>query len=571
MEKRIKRTFIILWVIFVVAIIGSTVSFVMYFKGDSKGNSNEIIEGNPNIKPTPTPSNNGYITGDIVFNSIDDSIHLDKAIPTLDKFGVMGEPFSFTIKNTSRENTKYTLKLVDDASTIKNSYIRYELTKNNKVLGVYTLADDGVLEVSTIKSLEEISYSIKIWLDYNSDVKIGRLSKRIAVSTESGSVETEYVNSPVLTDGMIPVIYNSVNNNWVKCDVNNTDSNEWYNYGEQKWANAVTVNSEKRNEYMSSPVGTVIPIEDINAFFVWIPRFKYSGDSNNINVTFVDTRQVAYPAFKFNDNELEGFWISKFENGMMEDSDCAKFSLEKYCNDSNNKLYYVPNYLFINRMTMANQFYAIRKMELANNIYGFKSSATKLNNDGSIKNDDNNIDTHMVKNIEWQAVALLSSSKYGKTGNNNYSSDAKMITNNGTNYTGKATFEEIEYDYNVALKGEASSTTGTVYGVYDMTGGKREYVMFNNEELDIFNKKSNSGFTTKLLDYYYDNGFTDSDTTTLYQEKYSKDNLISSEPITRGGFKNTGNIFNVYSAQDYIDKISLETNSRAILVVIKEK
>ena len=93
MEKRIKRTFIILWVIFVVAIIGSTVSFVMYFNGDNKGETKDIIEDNPDIKPTPTPSNNGYITGDIVFNSIDDSIHLDKAIPTLDKFGVMGEPF----------------------------------------------------------------------------------------------------------------------------------------------------------------------------------------------------------------------------------------------------------------------------------------------------------------------------------------------------------------------------------------------------------------------------------------------------------------------------------------------
>ena len=119
------------------------------------------------------------------------------------------------------------------------------------------------------------------------------------------------------------------------------------------------------------------------------------------------------------------------------------------------------------------------------------------------------------------------------------------------------------------MKGEAASTTGNVTGVYDMAGGKREYVMVNNSEINIFNKKSNSGFTTKVKEYYYDNDFTDADTTLLLKNKYSNNNLINKEPVTRGGFKNTGNIFNLYGATDYIDKVSVETNSRACLVVIK--
>jgi hypothetical protein len=73
------------------------------------------------------------------------------------------------------------------------------------------------------------------------------------------------------------------------------------------------------------------------------------------------------------------------------------------------------------------------------------------------------------------------------------------------------------------------------------------------------------------MDYYYDNDFNDNDTTKMYQEKYSNDNLVNSEPITRGGYKNVGNIFNVYCAQDYLNKISMETNSRASLVIIKER
>ena len=210
-------------------------------------------------------------------------------------------------------------------------------------------------------------------------------------------------------------------------------------------------------------------------------------------------------------------------------------------------------------------FYTIRKMELKNNIYGFENNGNKLNNDGTIKNDSNNMDIHMIKNIEWQAVSLLANSKYGFINNND-----KMVNNN-YNYTGYGTINDENYEYNVSLKGEKASTTGNIYGIYDMSGGKREFVMINNEEVNLFNKDSNSGFTSKVMDYYYDNDFNDNDTTKMYQEKYSNDNLVNSEPITRGGYKNVGNIFNVYCAQDYLNKISMETNSRASLVIIKER
>ena len=62
-----------------------------------------------------------------------------------------------------------------------------------------------------------------------------------------------------------------------------------------------------------------------------------------------------------------------------------------------------------------------------------------------------------------------------------------------------------------------------------------------------------------------------SDTTLQLQDRISNDNSITNDPITRGGYKNTGNIFNVYSASDFINKISLESNSRASIVIIKEK
>lgn len=542
MEKKSKKLFIIFLVGFIIGVIGFSGSFLMYLNKkdetsvDNKGYENNIAKGG------------------LVFNSIDDSVYLENVIPTLDKFGAEGKGFSFTIKNNNLKDIIYELKLIDDDSTIRNRDIRYELTKNNEIVGIYTLSDDGLIEKNTINSGEEIKYTIKIWLNINSEVKVGKLSKKISVS-EVLKEDNLHVNKPVLTDGMIPVYYDNNTYSWYKASIDN-----WYSYEDGSWANAVTINSDKRGEYENSNVGTKIKMEDINSMWVWIPRFSYKVLDNN--VSFVKKEDPAYLAFTFNDNELEGFWFAKFESGMKSDSECITSSLTKVCNNSNNKLYFVPNYPFATKMTMANMFYAIRKMELKGNIYGFNGTGDKVNNDGTIKNDKNNIDIHMIKNSEWQAVAILSNSIYG---------NKEKISNNNSTFAGKVYLENKEFDYNVTGKGPKASTNGNVTGIYDMSGGKREYVMINNSELSIFNKKSNSGFTKAIKEYYYDNDFSEMDETLKLKEKYSNENKLNNEPITRGGYKNTGNIFNLYGANDYIDKVSLETNTRACLVILKEE
>ena len=545
-------------IIIIICIVLAIGSFLAYFLVGKKfdSDSNKLLKEKEEI------------VGDISFTYVDKSIYIKDVIPTLDKFGVMNEAFSFTIKNNSSNIKTYTLSLVDDNSTIKNSDIRYELTKNGNVLAINTLSDDGKIDVGNLLGNEEVKYSIKLWLNYNSEYVVGTFRKKIAVY--EGDKEYVNVNEPILTEGMIPVYYDDENNGWYKADIKNTYTKEWYDYSKGNWANVVTVRSSKRKFYEDSSVGTKILLEDINSMWVWIPRFNYSLNNNDIIIQFVKEEEEAYRAFSFNNQELSGFWIAKYEAGIKDDSSCIKTTLTKNCNNSNNKLYFAPNYLFMNRITMANLFYNIRKMELNGNIYGFKGAGSKLNNNGTIQNDGNNLDIHMIKNSEWQAVALLSDSKYGKRGNEKYQDDDKMIYNNNSTYTGKSFYQDNVYDYNIKLKGEGASTTGNPTGVYDMAGGKREYVMVNNKKLDIFNKKSNSGFQTVVKEYYYDDDFL-SDTSLQFQERYSKNNSITTDPITRGGYKNTGDIFNIYSANDFINKISMESNSRASLVLIREK
>ena len=126
MEKKVlkrRKTFVIFLIGFVIGIIGFAISFVMYLKSDTK-----VFQKDDNKQNTHNNNDNNdkpkdVVLGDIVFSSIDSSLHLDKAIPTLDKFGVLSDPFNFAIKNTSREAKNYSLKLVDDNSTIPNKEI----------------------------------------------------------------------------------------------------------------------------------------------------------------------------------------------------------------------------------------------------------------------------------------------------------------------------------------------------------------------------------------------------------------------------------------------------------------
>ena len=78
-------------------------------------------------------------------------------------------------------------------------------------------------------------------------------------------------NEPELTDGMIPVKYDTSSKNWVICS--KTDE-EWYNYDKQekKWANVMLCDGKYDS---SAAVGTQVLESELGSMFVWIPRFAY--------------------------------------------------------------------------------------------------------------------------------------------------------------------------------------------------------------------------------------------------------------------------------------------------------
>ena len=314
-------------------------------------------------------------------------------------------------------------------------------------------------------------------------------------------LDTSGANAPVLASNMIPVFYDEVSETWKKATANNKKSSyQWYSYessGDKKgmWANAVTVTETNRTTYLNASPGTKIPMDDITTMWVWIPRFNavtpsnYNGGTQAspgaIDVTFVKANETALDAFTFGNKELSGFWYGKFEIGGTFASSCTN----EACNVSN--IIVKPNVQSLRYKNVSNFFYASRSMEQTGNSFGFVSTE---------------VDTHMSKNNEWGAVAYLTQSIYGRCTSSTTCSEVG-INNNSSYITGYGTAAGSSSSitngaYNTTL-GKEASTTGTIYGIYDMSGGAFEYVM------GVYsNTISSSGFSS-LPDTKYYNNYTE--------------------------------------------------------------
>ncbi len=297
----------------------------------------------------------------------------------------------------------------------------------------------------------------------------------------------EIGNAPNL-NGLIPVKYKTEEDKTTK----------WYDYNNHMWANAVSVTEEYRNV----GVGEEIPESAINAYFVWIPRYEYdyvnienyAGGSKiqpgQININFIATSKTSpttnykiHPAFTFGSTQLAGFWVGKFETTGNATTPTIK-----------------PNITSLRSQNISTQFATAQKFSASGNSYGISTSA----------------DAHMMKNSEWGAVAYLSQSKYGKYGNSSYSGANKEVYQNksdsyitgcSSGAPGASGSYGCAYTYEKSTGGTGASTTGTIYGVYDMSGGAWEYVM------GVYsNTIGNAGFSSLPASKYYDN-YTSSSTT----------------------------------------------------------
>ena len=345
--------------------------------------------------------------------------------------------------------------------------------------------------------------------------------KLIATPKERDTLGEEYIPStkyvdpilngadPVIKENLIPVTICD-NGEVTYANINK----EWYNYENKEWANAVILVDSPSKQYQE---GNIISENDIESYFVWIPRYKYQIFDEGNYTTYIESKPstsiakeikiefetnaveastgsakgewLTHPAFT--NFDVNGLWVGKYETGYK--GATTKEEAQVNSIDSS-KVIIKPNVYSWRNSTVSNMF----------------KTAYNYNRD---------LDSHMMKNTEWGAVAYLSHSKYGIN-------TEVRINNNSTYLTGYAAVDGTDQSsypgtygtdstktlpYNTET-GYKASTTGNITGVYDMSGGAWEYV---------------AGYMPSSSDA---SGFSASELTTYlkYLDLYSANSIITS-------------------------------------------
>ena len=382
--------------------------------------------------------------------------------------------------------------------------------------------------------------------------------------------KTKGVNKPELMQGMKAVKFTEPKGDTEGTVEQITDSTStaWYDYNEKKWANAQTQDGSMwvwipRFAYKvnsSTKTFDVVFLKDTTNTYL----------DNGTEKDAEKEGYIVHPAFKNEsstgyenggwDKELTGIWVSKFEAGYATsngNSAPKKASSVNYSQTSvwasgyetggqdgslparnwidgvygNTKtsikyptfqgLAYSMNYTNHN-----DAFNISRALTESGNIYGLSSTAT---------------DSHLMKNSEWGAVAYLAQSKYGLNGTNIYINNANLRNSQTSAYaiTGCAGETEDAAELGVKIdnstkkpvstdntkkiytwtqkSGTKASTTGTIYGVYDMSGGTWErtagLVNNENENLATYGQSLlnalNNGKSSKYVTVYPHNASVD--------------------------------------------------------------
>ncbi len=344
------------------------------------------------------------------------------------------------------------------------------------------------------------------------DLMNGRLVPIVILNNEAPSdIKEKYLGA---TGGKV-----------LKADITKTE-NPWYSYKDKKWANAVILKDGKTDTYKP---GDEIPESEIESYFVWIPRYKYKLKTNEDtlnsytsveNVGNVDSVSTFYnshsnqasnnafeiefetknggvsttalqegdwithPAFTAFDSN--GFWVGKFETGYNQNTDTTNVTPTSDWSTAGAQ----HNETNSTKVIIKPHVYSWRKINVSNAFYTSYEYKREL-------------ESHMMKNTEWGAVAYLTQSKYGRCDSNNTNCTEVSINNSEYYITGMSTTISPTCGYtnskeqcnyyggpsalnvldNESIKSyyltdsQGGSTTGNYSGIYDMSGGGWEYVM----------------------------------------------------------------------------------------------
>ena len=331
--------------------------------------------------------------------------------------------------------------------------------------------------------------------------------------------------------------------------VSDSSKNDWYNYSEKKWANAQTEDGSMwvwipRYAYKINKSNQTFDV----VFLVGTTDNYYDKDgklqtakrqTSETDIPDATKDYVVHPAFTNESNigyvnggwkkELTGIWVAKFEAGYAGGNNNAdkvdsnvKYSQENvwasgYETGNGDGPLKARNYYnyegydntttYIKYPTFQGLTYSMNYIS-HNDAFSISRALTDDNNIYKLSNKET--DSHLIKNSEWGAVSYLGQSQYGLNGTNirinnltlNNSKPtiyavtgyaAKTLQDGDTKLEDASPVSSTDKVYKWTEKdGQTASCTGTIYGIYDMSGGawERSAAIVNNgnDNLNTYGK-----------------------------------------------------------------------------------
>ncbi len=442
----------------------------------------------------------------------------------------------------------------DNKIDIKSSTsqdINIKLTNNQNTNYYYLLMVTGLksgVKVSStnemyglINSLEIKDLVVHVNNTTNEDIKlefIVNISNDSSIDKEVGynyinsidSFDHTKANKPEINNlKLIPVNYQQTSDKegyWYKTDYNN-QVDLWYSYENGLWANAVLLNDNNYNKYKDRPIGSEIEIGDVLGFYVWIPRFRYYIINNSNYTNYERMSNIVFEE----SNSTTGT-VTCYDQ-ISNSSDNHIYS--EVCSDKN------YNHIYDNLSTYTHPSFKNKNgfwvskfvMGTSEKILPNVTILKKNIKDANIIS--NKYNAHILTNMEYGAIALLSNSSYGKVGNAKYYTDndktftriysntyeygltgcSSEYSNHSKGFETKVSKKCIAYNdltnythisnsvnYPIGPIGSGASSTGTINGVYDLVSMDGEIVA-----AFIANKDGKVNINLKTYDIYSYNDY----------------------------------------------------------------
>ena len=181
------------------------------------------------------------------------------------------------------------------------------------------------------------TYYLWIWLDAE-ETSSDTMNQSFSLSLGGSCMNNVPASKPDIKDGMIPVVISS---NGITSTVSEDDAS-WYNYNNKEWANMVLVSDSSRSTYQNTS-GVVVNENDILAYYVWIPRYKYRIPEVKCS-TLTNPTYEEYPecyVYVLSDSDktlLINWWYSFVQEGITQGYFSGPYTLEEATTDVNNAL-----------------------------------------------------------------------------------------------------------------------------------------------------------------------------------------------------------------------------------------